>query len=146
MCQLGRLDDAADDRGYRVAVGCGGHGVSTILGPLDVVQLDGAGHFEEGVDVLPVVGTACFDDDVGQEDVVDLAFGGEAVLLGSYDVCEEGWSGYPCSWQQDASPGEVELGVGDVEDALAGLSLGWASSGCGGCQMRRWPEGVVGSS
>ena len=62
----GRLDDAADDRGYRVAAGCGSHGVGVVLGPLDVVQLDGAGHFEDGVDVLPIVGTACFDDGVGQ--------------------------------------------------------------------------------
>ena len=126
------------------------------LVPLDVVQLDGVGHIEDGVDVLPAVGAAVFDDDVGQEDVVDLAFGDDAVFLGSYDGCEEGGSGYPSSWQQYASAGEVELVVGDVEDALACSSLGWPSywsvgflawlAGCGGCQMRRWPEGVVGSS
>ena len=38
LCQLGRLDDAADDRGYRVAAGGGSHGVGVVLGPLDVVH------------------------------------------------------------------------------------------------------------
>ena len=100
MCQIGRLYDAADDRGDRVCVGCGGHGVGVVLGPLDVVHLDGAGHFEDGVDVLPVVRPAGFDDDVGDEYVVGLAFGDEAVFLGSYDVCEEGGSGFPSACQQ----------------------------------------------
>jgi len=145
LCQLARLDGAADDRGYRVAVGCGSHGVGVVLGPLDVVQHDGAGHFEDGVDGLPVVRPAGFDDDVDDKYVIDLAFGDEAVFLGSYDGCEEGGSGFPSACQQYASPGEVELVSGEVEDALACSSLGWSSSGCGGCQMRRWPEGVVGS-
>lgn len=110
----GRLDDAADDRGYRVAAGCGSRGVGVVLGSLDVVQRDGVGHFENGVNGPPVVRPAGFDDDVGDEYIVDLAFGDEAVLLGSYDGCEEGGSGYPSSWQQYASAGEVELVVGDV--------------------------------
>ena len=91
-----------------------------VLGPLDVVRADGAGHFENGVDGLPVVGTSGFDDDVGDEYVVDLAFGDDAVFLGSGDGFAEGGSGVPSSCQQYASTSEVELVVGDVEDALAG--------------------------
>ena len=53
------------------------------------------------MDVLPVVGTAGFDnDDVGEKDVIDLAFGDDAVFLGSYDVCEAGGSGFPSACQQ----------------------------------------------
>ena len=85
---------------------------------------DGAGHFENGVDVLPVVRPAGFDDDVGDEYVVDLTFGDEAVFLGGGDGCEEVGSGVPSSCQQYASPGEVEFVLGEVEDILAGLSLG----------------------
>ena len=65
------------------------------------------------MDVLFVVGPAGSDDDVGDQDVVRLLIGNEAVFLGYGDGFEECRCGVPAVGQDAAASGEVEDAVVD---------------------------------
>ena len=75
------------------------------------------------MDVLFVVAPAGSDDDVGDQDVVHLLIGDEAVFLGYGDGFEECRCGVPAVGQDAAVSGEVDLILGDVEDAVVDPAL-----------------------